>query len=114
MQGIWAATLNAIKKNRSYPGLFHLMEQYGDHASAEITGSDSEIFIRTYSEACDMAYSVCGNLQTTGNWEKGDVIGLIYDTCMDWPVLFWGILMAGGIPLLLNPGADTPLLVSIM
>lgn len=45
---------------------------------------------------------------------SGKMIGLIYDTCMDWPVLMWGILMSGNNPLLLNPLMDAASLRAIM
>ena len=30
-------------------------------------------------------------------------VGLCLETCVDWPILFWGLLAAGRKPLLLDP-----------
>lgn len=106
MTGIWERALSAIKTDPTYKGMFRLMEQYGSDTAAELTGQNGELILRSYSEYADLASSACGNLQRSGKFRAGDTVGLMYDTCMDWPVLFWGILMAGGTPLLLNPAMD--------
>lgn len=90
------------------------MEQYSDKTAAEMTDSDGKFIRRTYGEYIRMSYDTCAAIQKYTGSTEGEVVGLIFDTCMDWPVLFWGILMAGKIPLLLNPLADTRILKEVM
>ncbi len=111
---IWNRALATMKKSPSFQTMFHLIMSYGNDTAAEITDQNGQIVSRSYREYENMSFSACGYLQGKGLYKKNDVVGLCYDTCMDWPVLFWGVLMSGGIPLLLNPAAEDELLCRIM
>lgn len=114
MLKVWEKTLEQLQNCAGYGTMFHMMEQYPKNIASEITDSDGNEIKRTYSETVNMSYRVCTALQSNECISAGQTVGLIYDTCMDWPVLFWGILMAGNIPLLLNPTSDCELLNSIL
>ncbi len=112
MKTIWQKTIEALRKDPTYCCMFHMMEQYAGDTAAEVSDKNGSIISRTYREYIDMSLRACGVMEKKR--PAGDVIGLIYDTCMDWPVLFWGILMSGQIPLLLNPASRPEQLGSIM
>lgn len=114
MVDVWKRTLEQLKSDSSYRNMFHMLEQYGDDVAAELTDKDGNLIKRTYDEYVKLSLEACGNLQRMGFCDDGEVVGLIYDTCMDWPVLMWGILMSGKIPLLMNPGSEAQLNSGIM
>lgn len=114
MAEVWKKTLAQLSKDSSYRNMFHMMEQYGKDIAAEMTDHDGKKIFRTYNEYINMSYSACAAVQKVIGTGEGEIVGLIYETCMDWPVLLWGILMAGKIPLLMNPGSDAQLLRNIM
>ena len=109
---VWQNTLEALRKNPTYSGMFHMMEQFSGDTAAEVSDRDGNIICRTYGEYINMSLAACGVMEKKR--PAGDVVGLIYDTCMDWPVLLWGILMSGQMPLLLNPSSRPEQLNSIM
>lgn len=111
---VWKKTLKQLARDPSYKNMFHMMESYAGETATEMTGPDGNKISRTYKEYINMSYSACAAMQQCREGTGEETVGLIYETCMDWPVLFWGILMAGKIPLLLNPGSDASLLNSIM
>lgn len=114
MNNVWQKVVGTLSQSRSYETMFHLMERFPDNIAAELTDKDGKLVTRTYKEYIEMSYNCAGALQNDPAFEKGRIIGLSYDTCMDWPVLFWGVLMAGGIPLLINPGAGAGLHISVL
>lgn len=106
MKNVWNETLDLLRKDSSYGAMFHMMERFNDDVAAEMTDKNGNEIKRTYREYITMSKAACGALQSMGIKDEGKFIGLYYDTCMDWPVLLWGILMSGNIPLLLNPMID--------
>jgi len=112
MKNVWEMTLEALHTDPSYRGMFHLMERFGGDIAAEVSDRSGHIVTRTYREYIDMSFAACGVMEKKK--PAGSVIGLIYDTCMDWPVLLWGILMSGHMPLLLNPASRPEQLNGIM
>lgn len=57
----------------------------------------------TYREFAQMAEATSVRLtQAIGEKHLGCYVGLHLDNCPEWPVLFWGLLMAGYKPLLLD------------
>lgn len=114
MENVWKNTLERLSEDPSYKNMFHMMELYAGQTAAEMTGSGGKRISRTYREYVDMSYDMCAAVQESCGDTDGEFVALIYRTCMDWPVLFWGILMAGKIPFLLNPDADAHFLNDIM
>lgn len=114
MADVWKKTLERLSDDPSFKNMFHMMELYAGQTAAEMTDSDGKKISRTYKEYVEMSYDACAAVQKYCGNAEGEIVGLIYETCMDWPILFWGILMAGKIPLLLNPSADIHLLNDIM
>jgi len=114
MAEVWKSTLAQLRKDPSYRNMFHMMEQYGGDVAAEMTDKEGKFVSKTYNDYITESKTACGNLQRMGYGENEEVIGLIYDTCMDWPVLMWGILMSGNIPLLMNPGSEPQILTGIL
>ncbi len=102
----WQDILKRVASDPSYRTLFGILEDYGDRVAGEFTPvPGGETVIRTYKENAVLARKGAGNLQRSILINKGDVIGLAADTDINWTVLFWSIMMSGGIPLLLNPQA---------
>ena len=114
MENAWSWMLDELAHGSSYKNMFGLLKQHGDAAAAEILDENGNILTRSYNTYIEMTEKACGQLERSGLYGPGDVVGLCCETCMDWPVLFWGILMSGGIPLLLNPAADGRLLQAIL
>ena len=112
MKNVWQDTLEPFRRNPTYRGLFHLMERFAGDTAAEVSDNNDNIVRRTYREYIDMSLASCGVMEKKR--PAGDVVGLIYDSCMDWPVLFWAVLMSGQIPLLLNPASRPEQLNGIM
>ena len=114
MTGVWQSMLARLKETPSYKGMFAIMEGYGSDTASELTDKEGNLVSRTYAEYAEMAGVACGNLQRTRKIRTGDIVGLICDTCMDWPVYFWSLLMAGAEPLLLSPGVDPKQIQAIL
>ena len=114
MKETWFRMLEDLKKGSSFREMFGMLKKHGDAPAAEILDDQGHIKVRTYNEYTELAEKACGNLMRSGLFAPGDVVGLSYETSMDWPVLLWGILMSGGIPLLLNPAADGRLTAGIL
>ena len=112
MKSVWQNAMKSIRKNPNFRDMFHLMDQFAGETAAEVSDRNDNIVRRTYREYIEMSRAACGVMEKKK--PAGDVIGLIYETCMDWPVLFWGILMSGQIPLLLNPAFRPEQLNGIM
>ncbi len=114
MENAWSWMLDTLKRGSGYKDMFGLLKCHGDAVAAEILDDNGNIQTRSYQTYVEMTEKACGQLERSGLFGQGDVVGLCCETCMDWPVLFWGILMSGGIPLLLNPAADGKLLQAIL
>ena len=112
MKNVWQNAMESVRKNPTYCSMFHLMERFAEDTAAEVSDRNDNVVRRTYREYIDMSFAACGVMEKKR--PAGGVVGLIYDTCMDWPVLFWGILMSGQIPLLLNPAFRPEQLNGIM
>lgn len=102
----WQQALAALNGKDSYQAIFDVMRSHGSIVAGEFTDKNGTLIKRTYAEYADLAEFACGQFQKTQAFGKNDFVGLAYDTCLDWPVLLWGIIMAGGIPILLNPAAE--------
>ena len=107
MLNVWKTALNELRGDPSFRRMFRMMEKYKTRTAAELTVSDGRIIKRSYAEYIAMAKNACAAIKRRGYFGGEKFIGLIYDTCMDWPVLMWGILMSGNIPLLINPGSES-------
>ena len=112
MKNVWQNAMESVRKNPTYCSMFHLMERFAEDTAAEVSDRNDNVVRRTYREYIDMSFAACGVMEKKR--PAGGVVGLIYDTCMDWPVLFWGILMSGQTPLLLNPAFRPEQLNGIM
>ena len=114
MFDVWKKTLEELNKDSSFSNMFHMMKKYGTRIAAELTNSEGRLVTMSYADYIIKSKGACAKLQKLGCSADGKFIALIYDTCMEWPVLFWGILMSGNIPLLINPASDADLILSIM
>jgi len=103
MEEIWKSTIEQLTVDSSYRNMFRLIENFGNRVAGELLSEAGEVIERSYSEYARMSRLACGYLEKAGGYAPGAVVGLSVESNMDWPVLFWGILMSGGIPLLLNP-----------
>ncbi|MBP5313965.1 MAG: aminotransferase class I/II-fold pyridoxal phosphate-dependent enzyme, partial [Eggerthellaceae bacterium] len=114
MATIWQETLELLYKNQTYGDMFHMMDKFGNKIAAELTDKDGKFVTRTYAEYIEMTKSACGNLGRMGFENAGKLIGIYYESNMNWPVLFWGVLMSGNIPLLLNAMSDANTAAGVM
>lgn len=57
----------------------------------------------TYADTKESAAAFGQGLKFQWNWKKGDVVALFAANCIDYPVVIWGILWAGGVASPANP-----------
>lgn len=93
-------TMERLAAARSYANIFEIMCCYGDVPAAEFSQEEA-IQTITYREYGEMAKKIAYALQEKGI-PGGSFIGLKVDNCPQWAGVFWGMLMAGFCPLLLD------------
>ena len=113
MENIWNETREALQTEPTYDNMFRLMDRFEDKVAAEIADGKGGILYRSYSDYAKMSAAAYEYIRNFG-FKPGDIVGLIYPTCIDWPVLFRSILMTGCIPLLMNPDSGRDLLTAIL
>lgn len=94
--------MDIICNNRTYEGMFKAVCASPKVVAAEYF-EDGEIKQITYKQQQDMVETAAKNLYAILDTKiSGKFIGLKVDNSPKWPVLFWGILMAGYRPLLID------------
>ena len=92
--------LNSSEK--TFKNIFELTHQQGDRAFSEITDG-YKIVSTKYSEAREYCMRMGAYLkEKLSGVEKGSYVGLLMENSLLWVTSFWGILMAGYKPVLLN------------
>lgn len=66
---------------------------------------DEERFY-TYGDLYHRALALAERVTALSFGEERGWVGLAVDTCPDWPVLMWGLLIAGRQPVLIDPSLD--------
>lgn len=101
MTGI-TSKIQRLAQARSVASVFEAISEHGDAIAAEwIHGG--EVRRMSYRQQAELARQVAARLMQALPAAPGPrVVGLHLDNSAEWPVLFWGILMAGFRPLLLD------------
>ena len=88
--------------NETFHDMFEIMHDLEDNVFSEITDG-YKIKKVTYKECKEKCINTGKYLQRDlSDIPKGSFIGLLMDNSLDWIAIFWGLLMAGYKPMLLN------------
>ena len=68
---VWQDTLEALRKDPSYSGMFHMMEKFGDDTAAEVSDKNDNVVKGTYREYIDMSLAACGVMEKKMIWVPG-------------------------------------------
>ena len=98
--------LQKLSRDYSYRNIFDIMMGYGDATAAEYLDAQDEIAKLTYRETGQEARNAAAALLEAVDEPKGSFIGLKMENSPHWPSAFWGILMAGFQPILLDVRAE--------
>lgn len=98
--------LAALREEKSYKNLFSIICSNGDAVAAEYNEGDG-IKKLTFADYEQITLSGAAVLsKKLKDVEKNTFVALRYANNPLWPAAFWGIIMAGYRPLLLDAGAD--------
>ncbi|MBQ9941530.1 MAG: AMP-binding protein, partial [Christensenellaceae bacterium] len=106
--------LGRLSSDYSYRNIFSIMCSFDSAIAAEyIDNYDQEQFI-TYAEYESAAKYAAAAISRRLAGEEGNFVGLKVDNSPNWPILFWGILMAGFKPLLLDARGEPTLSLHLL
>ena len=93
--------LKKVKEEFSYLNIFDVLLSHGEKVAIEykVDGEIKEIF---FKELENPVKHVADKLIKCTELKKGGFIAIKLDNCPEWPVIFWGILMAGFKPFLVD------------
>lgn len=93
--------LDKMEKELSYVNIFDIYCNHGDKPSIQYT-LDKEIKIITYAQFENVVTHIANKLiDKLGDSSKG-FVAIKVDNAPEWPGLFWGVLMAGYKPFLID------------
>ncbi|MBE7066524.1 MAG: acyl--CoA ligase [Ruminococcaceae bacterium] len=93
--------LDKMAKELSYVNIFDIYCSHGNRPCIQYT-LDGEIKIITYAQFENVVKHVADNLiDKLGDINKG-FVAIKVDNAPEWPALFWGVLMAGYKPFLID------------
>ena len=94
--------LQQLKKDESFRGYFGLVRMHGSKVASEILEGDTIKKI-TYAEQVTYCYATARRISERVHAEAGTrFVGLRMGNGPMWPVVFWGIVMAGLNPILID------------
>ena len=103
-----------LKEQCNFDNLFRLIEANGDKIASEYY-QDNEIRHISYRELCQASRkAACKIGMLLGAENRGRYVGVHLDNCPEWPHIFWGILLAGYCPILLDFRATHPILLHLL
>ena len=94
-----------LQKDMSLRGYFEIVCQEQDLKAAIWLEQEEERHY-TYGDLYLRAFACAEYIMETGFGTAGGWAGLAVDTCPDWPVLFFGMLIAGRQPVLIDPSLE--------
>lgn len=94
-----------LEKDASFHNFFEIICSDTSQMAALWLAGDQECSY-TYGQLYTRAHACAQAVQMFGLGEEDGWVGLAVDTCPDWSVLFWGLLIAGRKPLLIDPSLD--------
>lgn len=105
--------LAALREERTLKNLFSLMCSYGDAVAAEYNdGGIKKLTFSDYERITTAgAYKLSKLLKDV---EPNTFVALRYGNSPLWPAAFWGIILAGYRPLLLDAGGDDAQLMHVL
>ena len=105
-------TLAQLRKDRSFKGIFHIMCGYGPANAAEYIDRDGLPASVTYAEYEQRALAVASHLAS--RLEERGAVGIKLENSPDWPAIFWGVMMSGNWPVLLDARAPGSLTLHLL
>jgi len=91
-----------LKDDRTFAHFFEILRSHGDTVSAEYSDGE-QIKKITYAEFAETSGRLSIELRSMlGDGNRGRFVGLHLDNSPHWINIYWGILMAGFCPLLLD------------
>ncbi len=110
------AHMYKLKDNRSFQDIFNILKSHDEKVYCRYIDPENGLEKNeTYGEMALRSEVTAFTLQKVfEKIPKGTFIGIHFDNCPDWPVIYWGILMAGYNPILLDFRATRETLESII
>lgn len=97
--------LSKLPRSYTFRNVFEIMCEYGNRVAAELTEKDGALLTVTYEQYRQLARGIGQSLEKEVG-AKNQCVGVKLENNPMWPAIFWGILMSGNIPLLLDVRAD--------
>ena len=91
-----------LRKNLCFENFFETLCVDRDQTAAIWLENDREQSYN-YEEFHARALQTAARIDDARLGRRDGWVGLCLETCVDWPILFWGLLAAGRKPLLLDP-----------
>ena len=103
-----------LHEDRTFSHIFRVICAHGDKTMFEYSGNGTlvKVSYREFAQACKRAAYRLSSL--LGEQRRGCYVGLQMDNCLEWPYLFWGLLMAGYNPVLLDFRAPADVLIHVL
>lgn len=99
---LWKEVLNYIKENcASLKDVFYACQKYFAQNVFSIETKGGKTVKKTFGEMRAEALKICLNLKNEGV-KFGDVVGIAMPNRSEWVAAFWGVLMSGAVPILVN------------
>ena len=96
----------ALRADMTFKNIFELTCSQPERIAAHWLEGDKERSA-TFGDYRRMAMNYAQTLRSKlGEARRGSFVAIQVDTCKEWFSLFWGLLMAGYNPLLLNAGLN--------
>jgi len=102
MTGFIMDRLARMEKDKSIQNLYGIIVSSGTERVAAEFLRDGETVSWTYADYDRMARAYAAHIRRAFWQSESSVIAIKADTCPEWPAVFWGVLMAGFSPLLLD------------
>lgn len=98
-------SLEKLAQSYTFRNIFEIMCSYGQRVAAELTAKDGRLITLTYEKYGELARNI-GQALEKEMGAKNRCIGIKLENSPEWPAVFWGILMSGNIPILLDVRAE--------
>ncbi len=102
MTGFIVDRIARLEKDKSIKNLYGIIASSGtDRVAAEFL-LDGQTVSWTFTDCDRMARAYAAQLRRAFWQTDAGFIGIKVDSCPEWPAIFWGVMMAGYSPLLLD------------
>ena len=101
-------------KDKNFENLFEFMFMQEECVMYEKTDG-YRIIKKTYGQCKEDIYKISGTLSVVlSEYEKGSIVGIYMQNSLEWIEIFWGLLMTGYKPLLMNLRLDNATLNEVI